>query len=156
MLAGFHTRHRIPAAQYILHGSAFRADIRRCRDEALGLLDFVGLLPRAGVLAGVLSYGEQRLLEIARALATQPKLLMVDEPAAGLNGSEVELLLQRLHELRARGLAVILIEHNMDMVTRIADQVLVMHYGQHLFTGSPAAMPADPAVIEAYLGGELT
>jgi ABC-type branched-subunit amino acid transport system ATPase component len=156
VLAGFHTRHRIPAVQFILHGPAFRADIRRCRGEALDLLDFVGLLPRADVLAGVLSYGEQRLLEIARALATEPKLLMIDEPAAGLNGAEVELLMHRIDELRGRGLAVILIEHNMDMVTRIADQVMVMHYGQHLFTGPPAAMQSNPAVIEAYLGGELT
>ena len=156
VLAGFHTRHRIPWAQYVLHGRAFRDDMRRCHEEALGLLDFVGLLPRAGALAGVLSYGEQRLLEIARALPTQPKLLMVDEPAAGLNGSEVELLLQRLGDVRGRGVTVILIEHNMDLVTRIADQVMVMHYGQHLFTGTAAAMQADPAVIEAYLGGELT
>ena len=156
VLAGFHMRHRIPALQYVLHGASFRADMRRCREEALALLDFVCLLPRAGTLAGVLSYGEQRLLEIARALATRPKLLMVDEPAAGLNGSEVELLLQRLDELRRRGMAIILIEHNMELVTRIADQVMVMHYGQHLFTGSPAAMQADPGVIKAYLGGELT
>lgn len=156
VLAGFHTRHRIPALHYVLQGRAFRTDVLRCRDEALDLLDFVGLLPRAGALAGVLSYGEQRLLEIARALATRPALLMVDEPAAGLNASEVELLLQRLKELRRRGMAVILIEHNMDMVIRIADQVMVMHYGQHLFTGTAASMQADPAVIEAYLGGELT
>lgn len=156
VLAGFHTRHRIPALQYVFHGAAFRRDVQACREEALRLLDFVGLLPRAGIQAGVLAYGEQRLLELARALATRPKLLMVDEPAAGLNGSEVERLLQRLAELRHQGMAVILIEHNMDMVTRIADQVMVMHYGGHLFTGSPDAMQRDPAVIDAYLGGELT
>ena len=155
VLAGFHTRHRIPAWQYVWHGSTFRADRSRCHAEAEALLAFVGLDHRADVPAGVLSYGEQRMLEIARALATRPRLLMVDEPAAGLNATEVERLFERLDALRAQGLALILIEHNMDLVTRIADQVMVMHYGQHLFTGTAAAMQADPAVIDAYLGGEL-
>ena len=155
VLAGFHTQHRFPAWQYLWHGWAFQEDRRQCWQRALALLDFVGLFARAGVPAGTLSYGEQRLLELARALATRPKLLMVDEPAAGLNGSEVELLFDRLAALRKGGIAVILIEHNMDLVTRIADQVMVMHYGQHLFTGSPAAMQSDPAVVDAYLGGEL-
>ena len=155
VLAGFHTRHRIPALQYLVAGSAARADRRRCREEAARFIEFVGLSARAGVAAGSLSYGEQRMLELARALATEPKLLMVDEPAAGLNGSEVELLLERLAALRRDGMAVILIEHNMDLVTRIANRVMVMHHGQHLFTGTPAAMQSDPEVIDAYLGAEL-
>ena len=154
VLAGFHTQHRIPAWQFVWHGRAFRAGMARCHAEADDLLAFVGLRDRAGVPAGALSYGEQRMLEIA-ALATRPRLLMVDEPAAGLNGIEVDRLFERLDTLRARGLALILIEHNMDLVTRIADQVMVMHHGQHLFTGTPARMQADPAVIDAYLGGEL-
>ena len=155
VLAGFHTQHRIPAWQYLWQGRAFRAGMARRRAEAEALLAFVGLQDRADILAGSLSYGEQRMLEIARALATRPRLLMVDEPAAGLNGTEVDRLFDRMDTLRAQGLALILIEHNMDLVTRIADQVIVMHYGQHLFTGTPAAMQADPAVIDAYLGGEL-
>jgi ABC-type branched-subunit amino acid transport system ATPase component len=155
VLAGFHTQHRIPAWQYLLHGPAFHADRQRCRQAAAELLAFVGLLARAATPAGALAYGEQRLLEIARALATGPRLLLLDEPAAGLNGAETEALLARLATLRGRGLAIILVEHNMDLVTRIADHVLVMHYGQTLFAGSPAAMQADPGVIAAYLGGEL-
>ena len=124
-------------------------------DEATDLLEFVGLSHRATVAAGSLSYGEQRMLELARALATGPRLLMVDEPAAGLNNIEAELLLDRLVALRERGMAVILIEHNMDLVTRVADHVMVMNHGQLLFAGTPSAMQSDPAVIDAYLGVEL-
>ncbi len=155
VLAGFYTQHRIPTWQYLLHGPAFHADRRRCRQAAAELLAFVGLLARAATPAGALAYGEQRLLEIARALATQPRLLLLDEPAAGLNGAETEALRVRLTALRGRGLAMILVEHDMDLVTRIADQVLVMHYGQKLFAGTPAAMREDAGVIAAYLGGEL-
>jgi ABC-type branched-subunit amino acid transport system ATPase component len=116
------------------------------------LLDFVGLGHRAAVTAGSLAYGEQRLLEIARALAASPELLMVDEPAAGLNAAEVEALLRRLVTLRDRGITILLIEHNMDLVMTIADRILVLDYGQRLFEGTPAEVQAHPEVIAAYLG----
>ncbi len=116
VIAGYHTRHAIPVWQYVLHGTAFREDARRCRDEAIELLNFVGLKHRAHIAAGALAYGEQRLLEIARALATAPRLLMIDEPAAGLNPTEVAALLRRIAGLRDRGLTVLLVEHNMDLV----------------------------------------
>jgi branched-chain amino acid transport system ATP-binding protein len=155
VIAGFHIRHDIPAWQYILHGTAYRRDRARCRDEAANLLAFVGLEQRARILAGSLSYGEQRMLEIARALATAPRLLMIDEPAAGLNGSEVEALLARIVELRTRGMTVVMIEHNMDLVMSIADRILVMDYGQYLFEGTPAEVQADAGVIAAYLGAQI-
>jgi branched-chain amino acid transport system ATP-binding protein len=155
IVAGFHIHHEIPAWQYLFHGAAFRRDHRRCRDEAARLLSFVGLDERAHVLAGSLAYGEQRMLEIARALATAPRLLMVDEPAAGLNAAEVEMLLDRIRMLRGNGVTVVIVEHNMDLVMQVADRVLVMDYGQHLFAGTPAQVQSDPAVITAYLGGEL-
>jgi branched-chain amino acid transport system ATP-binding protein len=155
VLAGFHTRHRIPPWQYVMHAGAFRRDRQRCLDEAISLLAFVGLRQRATVMAGSLSYGEQRMLELARALATGPRLLMIDEPAAGLNASEVEALLARIVELRRRGLTTVLVEHNMDLVMNIADRILVMDYGQHLFEGTPAEVQAHPAVIDAYLGAEV-
>lgn len=155
VIAGFHTRHEIPIWQYILHGAAFRHDQARCHDEAMGLLNFVGLGHRAQLTASSLAYGEQRMLEIARALATAPRLLMIDEPAAGLNAAEVEALLARIAELRKRGITVILVEHNMDLVMKIADRILVMDYGQYLFEGTPAEVQADPSVVAAYLGGEL-
>ena len=117
------------------------------------LLAFVGLEPRSSMLAASLAYGEQRMLELARALATAPRLLLIDEPAAGLNPAEVEKLLDRIGRLRARGMTIVVVEHNMDMVMEIADRVLVMDYGQHLFEGTPAEVQANPAVIAAYLGG---
>jgi ABC-type branched-subunit amino acid transport system ATPase component len=154
VLAGFHVHHDIPAWQYVLHAAAFHRDRTRCRDEAEQLLAFVGLEHRASVRAGSLSYGEQRGLEMARALATGPRLLMVDEPAAGLNTAEVEMLLDRIGVLRDRGMTVVIVEHNMDLVMKLADRVLVMDYGQHLFEGTPAEVQAHPAVIDAYLGAD--
>jgi branched-chain amino acid transport system ATP-binding protein len=154
VVAGFHARHRIPAWQYVWHGGAFRADRARCRAEAAELLAFVGLAGRAQALAGALSYGEQRMLEIARALATAPRLLLIDEPAAGLNAAEVEALLERIRVLRERGMTVIVVEHNMDLVMNVADRVLVMDYGELLFEGTPAEVQVHPGVIAAYLGAE--
>jgi len=104
------------------------------------------------VLAASLAYGEQRMLELARALATSPRLLMLDEPAAGLNAAEVERLLGRIRLLRERGMTIIVVEHNMDLVMNVADRVLVMDYGQHLFEGTPTEVQANPTVIAAYLG----
>ena len=155
VVAGFHIHHRIPAWQYVVHGGAFRRDRARCLEEAQALLSFVGLDHRARAIAGSLSYGEQRMLEIARALATRPRLLMVDEPAAGLNAAEVERLLARIRVLRERGMTVVVVEHNMDLVMKVADRVLVMDYGQHLFEGTPAEVQANPAVIAAYLGADF-
>jgi len=152
VVAAFHIHHRIPVWQYVVHGKDFARDRARCHEEALKLLAFVGLETRASAPAGSLAYGEQRMVELARALATAPRLLMVDEPAAGLNAAEVERLIERLRLLRARGITVIVVEHNMDLVMQIADRVLVMDYGQYLFDGAPAEVQANPAVIAAYLG----
>jgi ABC-type branched-subunit amino acid transport system ATPase component len=153
VVAGFHIHHAIPAWQYVMHGAAFHHDVARCRDEAMKLLAFVGLEARASVLAASLAYGEQRMLELARALATAPRLLLVDEPAAGLNAAEVERLLERIGRLRTQGMTIVVVEHNMDLVMQVADRVLVMDYGQYLFDGTPAEVQANPAVIAAYLGG---
>lgn len=155
VIAGYHTRHAIPVWQYVFHGAAFREDARRCGDEAIALLNFVGLSHRAHITAGALAYGEQRLLEIARALATAPRLLMIDEPAAGLNPTEVAALLRRIAGLRDRGLTVLLVEHNMDLVMNVADRILVMDYGRQLFAGAPADVQAHPDVIAAYLGANV-
>jgi len=119
------------------------------------LLAFVGLAARRDALAGSLSYGEQRLLEFARALATKPRLLLIDEPAAGLNASEVDSLLDRILTMRGKGIAVVVVEHNMELVMNVADRVLVMDYGRRLFEGVPADVQKSAAVVSAYLGGEL-
>jgi branched-chain amino acid transport system ATP-binding protein len=155
VVAGFHIHHDIPAWQYLVHGAAFRRDHARCRAEAMELLDFMGLGARRAALAGSLSYGEQRMLEFARALATKPRLLLIDEPAAGLNASEVDSLLDRILTTRQKGVSVVVVEHNMELVMNVADRVLVMDYGQHLFEGVPADVQKNEAVVSAYLGGEL-
>ncbi len=155
VVAGFHVHHDIPAWHYLLHGGAFRRDQARCRADAMELLAFVGLAARREALAGSLSYGEQRMLEFARALATKPKLLLIDEPAAGLNAAEVDSLLDRILTTRKQGVTVVVVEHNMELVMNVADRILVMDYGQHLFEGAPAEVQKNPAVASAYLGGEL-
>ena len=155
VVAGFHIHHDVPAWQYLVHGNAFQSDRARCRAEAMELLSFMGLAAKRDVLAGSLPYGEQRMLEFARALATKPKLFLVDEPAAGLNAAEVDTLLDRIRITRERGVTVVLVEHNMELVMNVADRVLVMDYGQHLFEGAPEEVQKNEAVLAAYLGGEL-
>jgi branched-chain amino acid transport system ATP-binding protein len=152
VMAAAHIHHEIPPWQYVIHAAAFERDHARSRAQAMELLGFVGLERRASMQAASLAYGEQRMLELARALATSPRLLMLDEPAAGLNAAEVERLLERIRLLRDRGMTVIIVEHNMDLVMKISDRVLVMDYGQHLFEGTPAEVQANPTVIAAYLG----
>jgi branched-chain amino acid transport system ATP-binding protein len=153
--AGFHMHRDIPAWQYVTHGKAFRRSQERCRAEAADLLAFAGLAGQGNTLAGALPYGAQRMLEFARALATRPRLLLIDEPAAGLNAAEVDRLLDRIRTVRGNGVTVVLVEHNMDLVMNVADRVLVMDYGQRLFEGMPKDVQKHPAVVAAYLGGEL-
>jgi len=148
--AGFHVHQNEPFWKYLALGSVGRFDA-----EARELLDFVGLASRAGERAGALPYGKQRMLEIARALATRPRLFMLDEPAAGLNASEVDFLLDRLTRIGRRGITVVVVEHNMDLVMNVAHRVFVMDHGEPLFEGTPREVQDNPRVIEAYLGGEF-
>jgi branched-chain amino acid transport system permease protein len=116
------------------------------------LLDRVGLGDRAWELAGTLSLGHQRILEIARALAADPVLLLLDEPAAGLRANEKTLLAELLVRLRAEGLAIVLVEHDMEFVFRLADRLMVMNFGRRIAFGDPEEVRADTGVQEAYLG----
>jgi branched-chain amino acid transport system ATP-binding protein len=150
VLAGFHIHQDVPLWQCFLSGAS-----GRFRAEALELLAFVGLADRANHRAGALPYGQQRMLEIARALATRPKLFMLDEPAAGLNAAEMEFLLKRLENINKRNVTVVVVEHNMDLVMNVAQRVFVMDHGLALFEGTPREVQANPQVIEAYLGGEF-
>ncbi len=150
VLAGFHIHQDVPLWKCFLPGG-----VGRFRGEALELLSFVGLADRASHRAGALPYGQQRMLEIARALATRPKLFMLDEPAAGLNAAEVAFLLQKLALIRDRGATIIVVEHNMDLVMNVAQRVFVMDHGVPLFEGTPREVQANPQVIAAYLGGEF-
>ena len=122
------------------------------RQRAMELLHFVGLEWAAGMQPGTLSFGNQRLVELARSLMTEPRLLLLDEPASGLNDLEMERFMQLLIAIRGQGIAILLVEHNMKLVMNISDDIVVLDFGRWLAEGNPAAICANPAVIKAYLG----
>ena len=129
------------------------AEERAARDKALGLLDLVALRRLADDPARVLSGGQRKLLELARVMMADPKVVLLDEPAAGVNPSLLEVLIDRIREINATGVTFVLIEHNIDMVTRLCHRILVMASGAMLCEGAPDEVARDPRVIEAYLGG---
>jgi branched-chain amino acid transport system ATP-binding protein len=137
----------------VLRTPRFRAGERACREAALEKLEFVGLADKKDVLAGELPYGSQRLLEMARAVAAEPRLLLLDEPAAGLNTQETKALGGLIARVRDElGITVGLVEHDMDLVMGISDAVTVLNFGAVLTSGTPAQIQADPEVVAAYLG----
>ena len=126
----------------------------QARSEAMECLRFVGLADRADRQAEVLPFGQQRLLEFARALALRPKLLLLDEPAAGLNDSETEQLARLIRQLPGRGITVLLVEHNMELMMSVADRIVVLNYGVKIAEGGPEEIQDNPDVTTAYLGVE--
>jgi branched-chain amino acid transport system ATP-binding protein len=154
VMTGRYCRTRSTFVDAVLGLPRDRAERRRTREVAEELLAWVGLADKRFVMPGDLPYGDQRRLEIARALSTEPRLIMLDEPSAGMIPGEARGLMDLIGKLRERGLTILLIEHNMSVVMSISDRIVVLNFGEKIAEGTPAEIRTNADVIEAYLGAE--
>jgi len=153
VLVGREVHFRSSLLSAVVRGGRFREDERRHRERARELVEFVGLGARRNTLARDLTYGEQKMLEIARALALEPRLLLLDEPVAGMNPTETGFVMELVRKVQAQGITVLLIEHDMRMVMGISERIYVLDHGELIACGTPDEVRNDPQVIAAYLGG---
>lgn len=153
VMIGCHSRTEAGLAAAIFNTKKKKAEEEATREKCRGLLEFLGLLEKEDVLAQNLPYGDQRRLEIARAMASDPKLLLLDEPAAGMNMNEKNELADTIRKIRDRGITVLLVEHNMKLVMAICNRICVLNFGKKLAEGTPEYIQNHEDVIAAYLGG---
>jgi branched-chain amino acid transport system ATP-binding protein len=152
LMIGLHRQGKINLVEAILGLPRARMSERRLRQRADELIEWVGLQRRAQDAAGALSYGEQRLVGVALALAAEPSMLLLDEPVSGMNASETQNFVDLIRRIRSHGVTILLVEHDMPMVMSVSDRIVVLNYGRIIAEGPPGVIRNDPAVIEAYLG----
>ncbi len=155
VMVGRHSRTRSDFLSCGLRWPGQLKEERAIREAALGQLEYVGLTHLAAFPAGALAFGQRRMVELARALATEPEMLLLDEPASGLNTKEKEDLGGLIRKIRNRGITVLLVEHDMSVVMGISDDILVLHNGVAIAEGAPAVVQNDQRVVRVYLGGEF-
>ncbi|MBU8878434.1 ABC transporter ATP-binding protein [Bacillus sp. FJAT-29790] len=154
VMVGGHCRSTSGVLKGVFRTKAQRNEEKKLTDTAIDLLELVGLAGFEEVIAENLAYGQQRRLEIARALASNPRLLLLDEPAAGMNETETDSLFDLIKKVQARGTTVLIIEHDMPLVMKLCDRITVLNFGKKLAEGTPEEIQNNQAVIEAYLGSE--